>query len=161
MNRKSAIFALLILSSLLATSAVNTTVNVNGASAIANLVFKTNGGGVRPDYGLYIAQYLRALGIEVEVKIEEWSVFVGTLLLTHDYDIGIVGLSGGGSSPDMRDCYTGDGSLNLFLLGPDLPYGNKKSSKNFHTQSFFTTINYHNENEIKQNLMKIFPFFYF
>ncbi len=125
MKRKSAIFALLILSSLLATSAVNTTVNVNGATAIANLVFKTNGGGVRPDYGLYIAQYLRALGIEVEVKIEEWSVFVGTLLLTHDYDIGIVGLSGGGSSPDMRDCYTEDGSLNLFLLGPDLPYGNE------------------------------------
>ncbi|MHA1199557.1 MAG: ABC transporter substrate-binding protein [Candidatus Heimdallarchaeaceae archaeon] len=125
MKRNSAIFALLILTSLLATSAVSTTVNVDGATAIANIVFKTNGGGVRPDYGLYIAQYLRALGIEVEVKIEEWSVFVGTLLLTHDYDIGIVGLSGGGASPDMRDIYTETGSLNLFLVGPDIPYGNQ------------------------------------
>ncbi|MCE7743429.1 MAG: hypothetical protein GOP50_13340, partial [Candidatus Heimdallarchaeota archaeon] len=123
MKRNTAIFALLILTSLLATSAATTTVNVDGATAIANIVFKTNGGGVRPDYGLYIAQYLRALGIEVEVKVEEWSVFIGTLLLTHDYDIGIVGLTGGGASPDMRDVYSENGSLNLFLVGPDIPYG--------------------------------------
>jgi ABC-type transport system substrate-binding protein len=124
MKRKSAIFALVILSGLLSMSAINSTVHVEGATAIANLVFKTNGGGTRPDYGLYIAQYVRDLGIEVEVKVEEWSVFVGTLLLTHDYDIGIVGLTGGGASPDMRSVYTTGGSLNLFLLDALMPYGN-------------------------------------
>ena len=39
---------------------------------IAYLVLKTNGGGVFPDYGLYIAEHLREIGIEVVVKIEEW-----------------------------------------------------------------------------------------
>ncbi len=125
MKNKSAIFALLIATSLLTMSVFNANVQVQGADAIANIVFKTNGGGVRPDYGLFIAQYLRDLGIEVEVKVEEWSVFVGTLILTHDFDIGVVGLSGGGASPDMRDVYAEGGSLNLFGLGPDLPYGNQ------------------------------------
>ena len=117
MKRKSAIFALLILTSLLSMSAINSTVHVEGATAIANLVFKTNGGGTRPDYGLYIAQYLRDIGIEVDVKVEEWSVFVGTLVVTHDYDMGIVGLTGGGHSPDMRSVYTTNGSLNMLYSG--------------------------------------------
>jgi len=124
MKKKSIYFTIFILANLLVMSGFNSNVTVTGAQSIANLVFKTNGGGVRPDYGLFIAQYLRDLGIEVEVKIEEWSVFVGTLILTHDYDIGMVSLSGGGASPDMRDIYTEDGSLNCYQLGPDIPYGN-------------------------------------
>ncbi|MHA1707932.1 MAG: ABC transporter substrate-binding protein [Candidatus Heimdallarchaeaceae archaeon] len=124
MNRKTAFFALFILSSLLIMSAYNASNISAEQQPIANLVFKTNGGGVRPDYGLYIAQYLRDIGIQVEVKVEEWSVFVGELILTHDFDIGVVGLSGGGASPDMRDVYTEDGSLNLFGLTKEMPYGN-------------------------------------
>jgi len=124
MNRKTAFFALFILSSLLIMSAYNASNISAEQQPIANLVFKTNGGGVRPDYGLYIAQYLRDIGIQVEVKVEEWSVFVGELILTHDFDIGVVGLSGGGASPDMRDVYTEGGSLNLFGLTKDMPYGN-------------------------------------
>ena len=125
MKKKAIYITIFILANLLITSGFNSAVNVNSAEPIANLVFKTNGGGTRPDYGLFIAQYLRDIGVEVEVKVEEWSVFVGTLILTHDYDIGIVGLSGGGASPDMRDCYTEDGSLNCYQLGPDIPYGNQ------------------------------------
>jgi len=119
------IFTIILITNFISITFSPNLVRVDGAQTLAYLVFKTEGGGVRPDYGLYIAQYLRALGIEIEVKLEEWSIFIGTLLITHDYDLGIVGLSGGGFSPDMRDLYTEDGDLNMFLLGQDLPYGNQ------------------------------------
>ena len=67
---------------------------------IAHLVLLTGGGGVRPDYGFFISQDLYKIGIVVTVKVVEWSVFVNTLLVTHDYDLVILGLSGGGYSPD-------------------------------------------------------------
>ncbi len=124
MKKKTVFFTLLILSSLLAMSAFNAQTSQAAVEPLANLVFKTNGGGVRPDYGLYIAQYLREIGIEVEVKVEEWTVFIGTLLLTRDFDMGIVGLSGGGSTPDMFDCYGEAGSLNMFGIDTVMPYGN-------------------------------------
>jgi ABC-type transport system substrate-binding protein len=132
MKKKTLFFTLFILASLLATSLYNADRTFAASEPIANLVLKTNGGGVRPDYGLFIAQYLREIGVEVEVKIEEWSVFVGTLILTHDYDIGVVGLSGGGASPDMRDIYTTDGSLNCFGLGTDIPYDNQSETMQDH-----------------------------
>ena len=124
MKKKPIIFALFILSSLIVMSAFNTN-TIAQQQPIANLTFKTNGGGVRPDYGLYIAQYLRDIGIEVEVKVEEWVVFLGTLFLTHNYDLGVVTLTGGGATPGARDVWMEAGSLNIFGLGPDLPYGNE------------------------------------
>ena len=123
MKKKPIIFALFILSSLIVMSAFNTN-TIAQQQPIANLTFKTNGGGVRPDYGLYIAQYLRDIGIEVEVKVEEWVVFLGTLFLTHNYDLGVVTLGGGGATPGARDVWMEAGSLNIFGLGIDLPYGN-------------------------------------
>jgi ABC-type transport system substrate-binding protein len=98
--------------------------NIYTNGILAELVLKTNGGGVRPDYGLFIAEYLRDIGIDVHVKVEEWIVFIGCLLQTHDYDMGIVGLSGGGATPDMYDIYGVDGSLNLFGITKEIPYGN-------------------------------------
>ncbi|MHA1417439.1 MAG: ABC transporter substrate-binding protein [Candidatus Heimdallarchaeaceae archaeon] len=128
MKRKTVFFTILILSSLIAMSAFNAGTSQAAVEPLANLVFKTNGGGVRPDYGLYIAQYLREIGIEVEVKVEEWTVFVGTLILTRDFDLGIVGLSGGGSSPDMFDVYGSEGSLNMFGINKEIPYGNESEN---------------------------------
>jgi len=128
MKKKTVFFTLLILSSLIAMSAFNAQTSQAAIEPIANLVFKTNGGGVRPDYGLYIAQYLREIGIEVEVKVEEWTVFVGTLILTRDFDLGVVGLAGGGASPDMFDCYGEDGSLNMFGINTIMPYGNQSEN---------------------------------
>lgn len=55
---------------------------------IADLVLRTTGGGVLPDYGLYIAQYLGEIDIDVEVKVEEWLTFYDTLLLS-DFDLAI------------------------------------------------------------------------
>ena len=36
-----------------------------------NLKLKANSGGVRPDYGLFIAVNLRKVGIEIDVKVDE------------------------------------------------------------------------------------------
>ena len=118
----------MILSSLAVMSVYNANNTYAGVQPIANLVCKTNGGGVRPDYCLYIAQYLREIGIEIEVRVEEWTVFVGTLMLTRDFDIGVVGLSGGGASPDMVDIYGEDGSLNVFGMNTEMPYGNESEN---------------------------------
>ncbi|MCG3221163.1 MAG: hypothetical protein H7641_07250, partial [Candidatus Heimdallarchaeota archaeon] len=123
MKRKTALIALLILTSFIVSSAIMPT--TKGQTVLANLVFKTNGGGTRPDYGLFIAQYLRDIGIDLEVKVEEWSVFVGELIATHDYDMGCVALTGGGATPDSRSVYTEDGSLNAFQLDKEIPYGNQ------------------------------------
>ena len=124
MKKKSAFIAIFILSSLVVMSAFNAN-TMQAQGPIANLVLKTNGGGVRPDIALYIAQYLADIGVEIEVKVEEWSVFVGTLYLTHNYDIGIVRLGGGGAYPGSKDVWDTTGSLNVFGLGPDIPYQNE------------------------------------
>ncbi|MHA2308578.1 MAG: ABC transporter substrate-binding protein [Candidatus Heimdallarchaeaceae archaeon] len=55
----------------------------------------------------------------------EWSVFVGELIATHDYDLGCVALTNGGSTPEARSVYTEEGSLNLFQLDREIPYGNE------------------------------------
>ncbi|MHA1398597.1 MAG: ABC transporter substrate-binding protein [Candidatus Heimdallarchaeaceae archaeon] len=128
MNKKTMVIALVIVTSFFITTAYQVNTITAFQEPIAHLTFKTVGGGTWGDLGLYIAQYLRDIGIEVEIKIEEWSVFVGSLILTHDYDIGIVGLSGGGASPDMRDVYTSTGSLNCFGLTQDMPYENESET---------------------------------
>lgn len=123
--KKKAFIALFIITSFVVMSAYNTNTINAVQEPIANLVFKTNSGNpVRGDYGLFIAQYLRDIGIELEVKLEEWSVFVGELLVTHDYDCGIVGISGGAISPQFMSAYTEDGTLNMFGLEKVMPYQN-------------------------------------
>ena len=115
----------IFISCLIIFSSFNLGTKGEGATAIANLVFKMDGGGTRPDVGMFIAQYLRNIGIEVEVRIVEWAIFVGTLLLTHDYDIGIVGYTPDFNTPDCRKMFTEEGALNIFGLGSDIPYVNE------------------------------------
>jgi len=114
----------IIISLIFSSSVLNSKLGQADSVIDVDIVFKTNGGGVRPDYGLYIAQYLSVIGINVQVIVEEWTAFIETLLVTRDFDIGIVGLSGGGASPDMRDVYGEDGSLNMFGIDTNMPYGN-------------------------------------
>ncbi len=123
MSRKGKIITIILI--LIISFQISFTQEADAADAIANLVLKTNGGGVRPDYALFIVDYLRVIGIEVEIKVEEWSVFLGALTLTHDYDMGIVSISGGGDSPDMRSLYTEEGQMNIFGLDKAIPYGNQ------------------------------------
>ena len=124
MKKKTAFFAILIISSLTVVSFYNATTINAAQEPFANLVFKTYGGGRWADVALYVAQYLRDVGIDIEIKMLEWSIFIGELVATHDYDLGIVGISGGGASPDSRSIFTEAGSLNLFGLDKEIPYGN-------------------------------------
>ena len=121
MKRKKLVISFILLSSLIFVSAYNTN-NTQGAATLANLVFKTAGGGSWTDYGLFVAQYLRDIGVDIEVKVVEWSVFVGDLVSSYDFDMAFVGLIGGGATPDMRDVFTETGSLNAFGIKNDIPY---------------------------------------
>ncbi len=122
MNKKSFIAFFVVASFLLMSLQ---TANTKAAiEPIAHLTFKTNGGGARPDYGLYIAQYLAEIGIDVDVKVEEWIIFVGTLTVTYDFDMGIVALTGGAGDPDPSGVYKEAASLNMFGINKDMPYGN-------------------------------------
>jgi ABC-type transport system substrate-binding protein len=96
---------------------------------IAKITIKTNGGCVKGDYALFIAQYLRDIGIDVAIKIEEWVVFLGTLFYTHNYDMGITSVYMGGvrtgSLPFDSQFLSLGSSRNIFGIGPDIPYVNQ------------------------------------
>lgn len=78
------------------------------------LVFKTNGGGFRPDYGNFLKQHCARIGIGIEIIVQDWPTFVGELIVFRDFDVCYVGLRGGGADPDFTDVYDENGSLNLF-----------------------------------------------
>ncbi|MCE7748264.1 MAG: hypothetical protein GPJ51_07695 [Candidatus Heimdallarchaeota archaeon] len=86
------------------------------------IVLKTNGGGIYPDYGLYVKEQLRELDLSIEVRIEEWTVFVGTLCLTHDFDIGIRRIDFSLLEPDPTSYFNMEDNTNPELLGFDIPY---------------------------------------
>ncbi|MCE7749116.1 MAG: hypothetical protein GPJ51_12005 [Candidatus Heimdallarchaeota archaeon] len=98
---------------------------------IAKISIKTNGGGIRPDYALYIADYLKDIGIEVSLKIEEWTVFWGVLLETHNYDLGLIkavkSFGPWPTPPSPDDLFTLSGSLNIFGIDTDIPYVNQSN----------------------------------
>ncbi len=98
------------------------TSKVDAIEPYFTLVFKTNGGGVRPDYGSFIKQHLARIGIGVEVIIQDWSTFVGELIAYRDFDICYVALSGGSADPDFTGIYNENGSLNLFGYHTDMDY---------------------------------------
>jgi len=99
--------------------------DVRSAESIMNLVLKTNGGGIYPDYGLYVAQYLRDLGIEVEVKIEEWSVFVGTLCGPSSFDLAIRTFDFSLLDPDPTKYFSSDSDQNYASIHYGIPYVNE------------------------------------
>ena len=55
---------------LLSVSANSRRNSVSGGDPIMKLVFDARGGSISPHFGLFIAQYLRDIGIELEVKVQ-------------------------------------------------------------------------------------------
>ncbi|MHA1199989.1 MAG: ABC transporter substrate-binding protein [Candidatus Heimdallarchaeaceae archaeon] len=94
---------------------------------IADLVLRTTGGGVLPDYGLYIAQYLREIDIDVEVKVEEWLTFYDTLLLS-DFDLAITSLVYPHYYPELEIYFSEDGGFNLCNLNSNIPFINESET---------------------------------
>ncbi len=87
------------------------------------LVFKTNGGGVRPDYGYLLRDQLARIGINLEVIIQDWPTFIGELLVFRDFDICYVDLTGGSiNPPEYSGLYEVGSALNLFGYDPSLDW---------------------------------------
>ena len=132
--RREKRFALLIIVGLISIS-TNTYGYVEEWQEIGNLILITNGGGEKAAYCSYIAQYLRDIGIEVEVRYKEPIEFPQSLLIDRDFDLGILEFNARYSafgrnifpryvSPDMRDIYNEGAFLNFFGLDKEIPYYN-------------------------------------
>ncbi|UJG42202.1 MAG: hypothetical protein K9W46_07250 [Candidatus Heimdallarchaeum endolithica] len=120
---KKKLFNLILLSTLLIISSFSILNTKAETDTIAVLTLKVSGSGYLPDYGLYIAQYLDKLGIKVNIKNEEWIVFIGTLTITYDFDLAFLGLTGGGTIYDQKELFCENGSLNYFGINTEIPYG--------------------------------------
>ncbi|MCG3222135.1 MAG: hypothetical protein H7641_12225, partial [Candidatus Heimdallarchaeota archaeon] len=78
-KRKKLIMSL-FLSVIIYSSMINTQIIVKSDITMwLKLDLKTYAGGVSPDIGLFIADYLEDIGIDVTVIIEEWGIFVNSL----------------------------------------------------------------------------------
>jgi len=91
---------------------------VESINPFFTLVFKTNGGGVRPDYGNLLRQHLARIGIDVKVIIQDWPTYVGEIIAFRDFDIIYTGFESGTLDPpsyqSYYDCYDENATLNLF-----------------------------------------------
>ena len=154
----------MIITSLFLTNITNTHFNANAIEPIANLVLKTRGGGVRPDYGLFISQYLKEIGVEVEVRVEEWVVFLTQLLFTRNYDLAIVGMIQSLYSPDVRDFQTQNGSMNFYGMSNKIPYCNESDEMLIEGSSLTDIVErqqlYYNWQELLMNhILPILPLY--
>jgi len=124
---KSRIFSIFLVFLLFTSISYNfPAANAEIAQTSVQLVLKTTGGGPFVDYANSISEYLTNIGIEVDVLVEDYTTFMNTLLVTHDYDLAITSLSGEiWDSPDLRDLYTENGSFNMFGLSSDIPSNNE------------------------------------
>jgi len=96
---------------------------VHSLDPFFTLVAKTNDNGIRPNFLYVLKDQLVDIGINLDVIIQDWPVFVGELISFRDFDIcyvglsvggGYVGLTGCGADPDFTGVYNENGSLNLF-----------------------------------------------
>jgi ABC-type transport system substrate-binding protein len=97
-------------------------VQTDAVDPFFTLVFKTNSGGVRPDYGNFLKQHCARIGINLDVIVQDWPTFVGELIAFRNFDICYVALTGGGADPDFSGVYDENGSLNLFGYHTDMDY---------------------------------------
>jgi ABC-type transport system substrate-binding protein len=98
-------------------------VNVLGEETVEpyfNLVLRANGETIAY-YGLYLAEDLQDINIEVEVKVEPFGFGNWFNPLTDDFDMTFSYYSNI-KTHDMRDYYTEDGKFNLFRLNKSIPY---------------------------------------
>ncbi len=125
MSSKQIRFTVLFLSALFITTPfISVHFSTGNVEPIAYLVLKTNGGGVFPDYGLYIAEHLREIGIEVVVKIEEWIEYIYPFRPIA-YDLAIKELDFKNGVFDPYPYFSKDISPNYYGLSDEMPYGNQ------------------------------------
>ncbi|HUU78688.1 MAG TPA: ABC transporter substrate-binding protein [candidate division Zixibacteria bacterium] len=124
MNKvKTTILVGVMLTLFVATTFAVQPAKTNAVDPFFTLVFKTNGGGDRPDYGNFLKQHCARIGINVDVIVQDWPTFVGELIAFRDFDVCYVALTGGGTDPDFSGVYDENGSLNLFGYHTDMDDG--------------------------------------
>ncbi|MHA1434418.1 MAG: ABC transporter substrate-binding protein, partial [Candidatus Heimdallarchaeota archaeon] len=119
---KSTVLVSVIMAIFVASAFANSPAETEAVDSFFTLVFKTNSGGVRPDYGNFLKQHAARIGINVDVIIQDWPTFVGELIAFRNFDICYVALTGGGADPDFSGVYDENGSLNLFGYHTDMDY---------------------------------------
>ena len=124
MNKvKTTILVGVMLTLFVATTFAVQPAKTNAVDPFFTLVFKTNGGGDRPDYGNFLKQHCARIGINVDVIVQDWPTFVGELIAFRDFDVCYVALTGGGTDPDFSGVYDENGSLNCFGYNTDMDDG--------------------------------------
>ncbi len=106
--KKGALSPFCILMIILVSSSIFPDPSLNASTdPIAHLILSTNEVGSRPDVCLFIAQQLFKIGINVDVRIQEWIDFWGTLYSggIAEYDMGYMTLYGVTGDPDPSNCY--------------------------------------------------------
>jgi ABC-type transport system substrate-binding protein len=73
-----------------------------------------SGGGTRVDAFYLMREQLARAGILLSIRNVDWSTYVGEIIAFYNFDITLLGLSGGGKDPDFTGVYNENGSLNLF-----------------------------------------------
>ncbi|MHA2255773.1 MAG: hypothetical protein ACXAAM_06865, partial [Candidatus Heimdallarchaeaceae archaeon] len=96
--------------------------NVKADSYFFSLVAKTIGGGVKPDYLLIAANHLKEIGIDIEVKVEEWSLFVGDLFNIDNCDIFLRKIKFQYNDPDPSAFFSENGMFKDISLYSEVPY---------------------------------------
>ncbi|MHA1243780.1 MAG: hypothetical protein ACTSP7_04305, partial [Candidatus Heimdallarchaeota archaeon] len=119
---KSTVLVGVIMAIFVASAFANTPAETKAVDPFFTLVFKTNSGGVRPDYGNFLKQHCARIGINLDVIVQDWPTFVGELIAFRNFDICYVSLNGGGADPDFSGVYDENGSLNLFGYHTDMDY---------------------------------------
>jgi ABC-type transport system substrate-binding protein len=119
---KSTILVGVIMAIFVASAVAVDPVQTDGVESFFTLVFKTNSGGVRPDYGNFLKQHCARIGINIDVIVQDWPTFVGELIAFRNFDVCYVALTGGGADPDFTGVYNENGSLNLFGYHTDMDY---------------------------------------
>ncbi|MBY9001928.1 MAG: hypothetical protein KGD64_13500, partial [Candidatus Heimdallarchaeota archaeon] len=161
MSSKHLRYTVLFISTLILTTPFITVHFSNGdVEPIAFLTLKASGGGVHPDYGLYIADYLRQIGIEVEVRVADWTVYPGAPCCTFDYDLGIIDIEFPYGEFDPLSHFHSESDSEYYTGSNTMPYG---AESDFLLEQALQTLDIENRTEIIydwQNLAmdKIVPF---
>ena len=84
--------------------------------------------GVGPIYLTYIKAHLERIGINLDIYLMDWSVFVSEILTFRDFDICYFGFTGGGAEPDFTGVYNENGTLNLFGYHTSMDWDDDKGT---------------------------------
>lgn len=65
------------------------------------------------DYFNFFKQQLARCGIQLDIRVVDWSTYINEILIQRNFDITYIGLYGGGLDPDFTGIYNENGSLNI------------------------------------------------